>query len=234
MAAALTIALLVAFSVTVVRVASVAMRLTGLPDSIARFQCISALTGTGFTTSESEMIVNYPTRRRILVGLMVLGNFGLVSIGATLIVTFVRADASASAVTLQAGLIFAAIASILLLLTNKTLDRLLCGAIRHILIRTTALGQRRSHRLLQLDNGFSITAHTFAGPTATAIEKLPLNNPSLKVLAIHGDQTHQNDNLDEKFSVTPGDRLICYGSDHAQKTFEDALAILSARASSID
>ena len=55
------------------------MRLTGLAQNVATFQCISALSGTGFTTSESGMIVNYPVRRRILIVLMLFGNLGLVS-----------------------------------------------------------------------------------------------------------------------------------------------------------
>ncbi|HUT51477.1 MAG TPA: hypothetical protein VM325_19285 [Alphaproteobacteria bacterium] len=79
MAAALTIAVLFSFSFIVVRIAAVAMRITGLAENVARFQCVSALTGAGFTTTESEMIVNYPIRRRIIVALMVLGNMGLVS-----------------------------------------------------------------------------------------------------------------------------------------------------------
>ena len=52
------------------------MRLTGLAQNVATFQCISALSGTGFTTSESEKIVNYPVRRRILIVLMLFGNSG--------------------------------------------------------------------------------------------------------------------------------------------------------------
>ena len=94
MAAALTIAVLFTFSFVVVRIAAVAMRLTGLPEKVARFQCVSALTGAGFTTSESEMIVNYPVRRRLIVILMVLGNLGLVSTASTLIVSFVGGDSS--------------------------------------------------------------------------------------------------------------------------------------------
>lgn len=40
-------------------------RLTGLPDEKARFQVISLLTGTGFTTRESEMILSSRRRRRL-------------------------------------------------------------------------------------------------------------------------------------------------------------------------
>ena len=40
-------------------------RLTGLPAEKARFQVISLLTGTGFTTRESEMILSSRKRRRL-------------------------------------------------------------------------------------------------------------------------------------------------------------------------
>ena len=40
-------------------------RLTGLPADKARFQVISLLTGTGFTTRESEIILSSRSRRRL-------------------------------------------------------------------------------------------------------------------------------------------------------------------------
>ena len=40
-------------------------RLTGLPDERARFQVISLLTGTGYTTKESEIILSTRRRRRL-------------------------------------------------------------------------------------------------------------------------------------------------------------------------
>ena len=40
-------------------------RFTGLPDEKARFQVISLLTGCGFTTHESELLLTTKTRRRL-------------------------------------------------------------------------------------------------------------------------------------------------------------------------
>ena len=48
-------------------------RLTGLPDERARFQVISLLTGTGFTTRESEMILSTRRRRRLARATMLFG-----------------------------------------------------------------------------------------------------------------------------------------------------------------
>ena len=48
-------------------------RLTGLPAEKARFQVISLLTGTGFTTRESEMILSSRRRRRLARVTMLFG-----------------------------------------------------------------------------------------------------------------------------------------------------------------
>jgi len=48
-------------------------RLTGLPDEKARFQVISLLTGTGFTTRESEMVMTSRIRRRLARVTMLFG-----------------------------------------------------------------------------------------------------------------------------------------------------------------
>ena len=44
---------------------TVLFRFTGLPDEKARFQVISILTGCGFTTRESELLLSNSSRRRL-------------------------------------------------------------------------------------------------------------------------------------------------------------------------
>jgi hypothetical protein len=53
---------------------SLALEATGLDRPRARFQALSALTGTGFTTSQAELIVEHTKRRRIVTYLIFLGN----------------------------------------------------------------------------------------------------------------------------------------------------------------
>ena len=57
---------------------AIAFEITGLERSKARFQSLSALSGTGFTTSEAESIVNHPRRRRIATWLIFIGNTGII------------------------------------------------------------------------------------------------------------------------------------------------------------
>lgn len=52
---------------------TIIFRFTGLPDEKARFQVISLLTGCGFTTRESEMMINNRRRRRLARVTMLFG-----------------------------------------------------------------------------------------------------------------------------------------------------------------
>ncbi|MFC2161182.1 TrkA C-terminal domain-containing protein [Acidobacteriota bacterium] len=68
------------FSFLVVRAAGVALMMTGMEWKRARFQALSAFSGTGFTTKESESVINHPVRRKIVTWLMIFGNAGIVTV----------------------------------------------------------------------------------------------------------------------------------------------------------
>ncbi len=57
----------------IVEIAATALKLTGLDIHTARFQALSAITGTGFTTKETELIMNHHQRRGIVMALMIIG-----------------------------------------------------------------------------------------------------------------------------------------------------------------
>ncbi|MBI2832111.1 MAG: TrkA C-terminal domain-containing protein [Chloroflexi bacterium] len=67
-------------SFLVVRAASILLMMTGMDEQKARFQALSAFTGTGFTTREAENVVNHPQRRRIVMWLMTIGYAGIVTV----------------------------------------------------------------------------------------------------------------------------------------------------------
>ena len=56
----------------IIEVLSIALKMTGLELYRARFQVISLITHTGFTTRESELITQHPTRRRLASILMLV------------------------------------------------------------------------------------------------------------------------------------------------------------------
>lgn len=67
-------------SFLVVKADAVALMMTGMDEKRAKFQALSAFSGTGFTTKEAESVINNPKRRRIITWLMILGNAGIVTV----------------------------------------------------------------------------------------------------------------------------------------------------------
>jgi amino acid transporter len=57
---------------------SIALEATGMERPRARFQALSALTTSGFTTRESENVVGHPRRRLIVGWMMFLGSVGII------------------------------------------------------------------------------------------------------------------------------------------------------------
>ena len=73
---------------------TVFFRLIGLPEEKARFQVVSLLTGCGFTTRESEMILTTRSRRRLARITMLFGYIFNVTIVSALVNIFVSLKAS--------------------------------------------------------------------------------------------------------------------------------------------
>lgn len=63
----------------IIEVITVLFKLTGLSEEKARFQVISLLTGSGFTTKEAELITQHPSRRKLAQILMVIGYVGFLT-----------------------------------------------------------------------------------------------------------------------------------------------------------
>ena len=100
MIAILSLLFVVVISLLIVRIATVALTLTGLSKELARFQARSAFTGSGFTTKESEQVMQHPVRRRIIMLLMLLGNAGIVTVISSLFLSL-TSDSGGNDVTDQ-------------------------------------------------------------------------------------------------------------------------------------
>lgn len=72
-AAASLFAVLILLYIIISEVFTLLFRLIGLPEEKARFQVVSLLTGSGFTTRESEMIISTRRRRRLARVTMLFG-----------------------------------------------------------------------------------------------------------------------------------------------------------------
>jgi hypothetical protein len=134
-AAALTV---LGLSLVITRLATTAPTLTGLSCEAARFQARSAFAGTGFTTRETELVVDHPVRRRIIMLLMITRSAGVVTIIISLILSVGVTEGGPSRLSRLLWLI-AGVAALLLLSRSRLVDCVLNRLIEVALRRWTDL-----------------------------------------------------------------------------------------------
>lgn len=151
------ISLLIVLAVVLLvgRLATIALTVTGMPREIAKFQARSALTGAGFTTTESESIVTHPARRRIIMMLMLTGSIGGATAIAALISGFVGVsgfgDGLRRAVVLLAGLCVG-----LLVTRTRWFDRVMSRLFAGVIKRVTDVDLRDYAGLLRLSGEYGV------------------------------------------------------------------------------
>ena len=154
MVAISSLLLIVALSLLVTRVATVILVASGMSKSSARFQARSAFTGAGFTTSESERVVDHPLRRKVIMTLMLLGNAGIVASAGSLILGFRHGGLGShwqQILELGVGLL-----ALIFLSRSQAVDRRLTRLIGRFLHQHTDLAGRDLGGLLQLAGDYSI------------------------------------------------------------------------------
>ena len=214
MAGALTLMLLLAVSLTIVRSAGVALRLTGLPQDVARFQAISALTGAGYTTSESETTMRHPVRRRILMLLMLTGHLGVVTLASTVILAVTLANGVAGTFGQVIALIFA-VGIVYLLAASETLDRLMCSLIERAMLRWDLIHEQPETVFYVHSNGRVLAEHLVGIDTT-----LPRETSHARILTLNDDPFAYSSAKGEGVSLKRGDRVLYIGD----RSEHDALA----------
>nr|WP_285876766.1 TrkA C-terminal domain-containing protein [Fictibacillus phosphorivorans] len=91
---------------------------TGLKKEIARFQVISMFTATGFTTGESELILEHPIRRRLSTFLILFGAFSL-----AVVISAISSMLSDEFRSIELGIIILVLIGLYLILTIPKLKR---------------------------------------------------------------------------------------------------------------
>jgi len=150
------VVVIIVISAFIVKIAAVALNLTGLDSKRALFQSISAFTGTGFTTSDAELVVHHDIRRRIVMVLMVLGNAGLVSVISTLMLSFFKGGMMLTPVLLNIIIILTAILVMIQVSRNKVLTRNLTKRIQARLMKTPTFTRKHVEEILRLAKGYGI------------------------------------------------------------------------------
>lgn len=223
MGAAISLLVVLTLSVFIARIGAVALRQTGLAEGAAKFQALSAISGTGFTTKEAESVVNYPVRRRIVMFLMVVGNLGIVTVMATVVVSFVNIGDDVSAIAAQLAWLAVVLGFIWFLILNGRAERWMCDLIGRALVSTTLLGKQHYICLLQTSDGYSVCQH----PVATAwldetqaVNLTLLQDLNLQLLSAHAVTGEIVGGFESTASLNPGDSLIVYGPDAGHNELE--------------
>ncbi|RKY36642.1 MAG: potassium transporter TrkA [Candidatus Omnitrophota bacterium] len=213
--------IIISISIIVVRIGAIALELTGLSSEIATFQAQSAFSGVGFTTAESEVIVNHPVRRKIIRILILLGSVGITSSIATLILTFVgqsRESALLRGIILVLGLVV-----IYIFARSKIVYNLMKRVIIKSLGRWTTLRIFDYEQILGLSRGYSICRIVVKEESWLSNRKLKdlkLNLEGILVLAIFrkiDDEEKVMGAPKGDTEILAGDVLMCYGREEALK-----------------
>ena len=214
MIAIVSLLAVITVSIVITRVATVMLTATGLSRDIARFQARSAFSGAGFTTNESESVVNHPVRRRIVLQLMLLGAAGVVTSLTSLLLSFTDATGGQTArriVVLLAGLV-----ALRLLAGSRVVDRALTRVTEWALRRYTRLNVRDYDKLLHISDEFTVAEiepEDGDWLIGRRLEELRLRDEGLVVLGIYRRDGSYLGVPAGPTAVEPGDRLVVYGED---------------------
>lgn len=186
MTAVLSLLVVVLVSMLIARVATVALVATGLSRESAAFQARSALTGAGFTTSESESVVTHPVRRRIVMWLMLAGSAGVAAVVGSVVLAFVG-PAEVGPWWLRFVVLAIGIAALWLLGTSRWVDRVIAAGTKWALRRFTRLDVRDYAGVLHVGRDYVVTeldvrdGHWISG---RSLEELALRREGVIVLGV--------------------------------------------------
>jgi amino acid transporter len=188
-------------------VGSIALETTGMERSKARFQALSALSGTGFTTREAESIVNHPKRRRIASWLIFLGSVGIIAF-ILIMILYLRAGLAAPSAA-HIIIIIASILVFLLLLWTGIINRLTNAIVKLLHKAPAYITEEFLHQL----GDYGIARIRISGTQATGgltLGDTEFKERNILVLAIErGERVISRPENEE--SVQTGDYLLCYG-----------------------
>ena len=219
----ISLLIVLTLSILITRVATIALSHTGLSAETARFQARSAFTGVGFTTSESEKVVNHPVRRRILITLMLLGNAGIVTAVSSLILTFISKSES-STLTLKIVVLISGIVILWIVAQSQWVDKHLSRIIDKALKQYTRLEIKDYARLLQLAGEYQVSELYVSSEDWIAqkeLQELKLRDEGIVVLGIHrNDGTYLGTPKGDTI-LLPEDTLILYGRTSALQLLDE-------------
>ncbi len=210
-----------------VEILSVVLKMTGLDLSKARFQVISIITHTGFTTRESELIAQHSARRKIASWLMIVSYVAQV----TIISLFVNILTQNEKQLLSLGiLLLAAVVFVMVLTRTKYVYSKFNRLVEKMLSKRITKQKRRSiDSILKVSPGYGV--YEFVLDDDNPYCNLSLNDAKLNHMQIHVLKVERGakavDFPDAEFVLQQGDKLVLYGN--TESVTQIALGNLDAK-----
>jgi hypothetical protein len=195
----------------VIEISSSLLQLTGLKPDIARYQAISMLTGTGFTTDESKLIIDHPVRRKISEFLILFGAFSLAVIISS-ISSILSNDFRIPTLAVICGLL----GLLLLILKTPFIKERLTSKMKREIKGHFAFAELPIRDALYFSESDTVTKlivlEDFQYKNRPLKEMLRFNEDIHVLLIIRGEQAVRQ-NLYETV-LQEGDQIVLYGNKH--------------------
>lgn len=213
-----TFLIVAVITVAFTKLATGALIATGMPPELAAFQARSAFSGAGFTTRETENVVNQPVRRKIIGTTMLVGSLGTPTLVVTVLVGLIApgpGSTTSRVLVIASGLFLIGMA-----ILNKPVQRWLSGVGHRYIERhlIPALGDERQE-LLVLSDDFAIQSVRLSSSVAEArsLRGLAHALPGVTVLAVRKGSEFVGEPPAD-IDLLEGDELILYGRRDAGVT----------------
>ncbi|WP_088009158.1 hypothetical protein [Indiicoccus explosivorum] len=206
----------------VIEIAVLLFRATGLEKEVARFQAISMLTGTGYTTDESALVIDHPIRRRISAVMILFGYFSLAVIISS-IASLLSNDMRIGALSVGIAVLF----TILIVFRSKRMMRVLQKRFEHDMDAQFNLEDWPLKEILALGEGDAVMVVDIEEGSkyeGFPCRKLIEGEEYMNLLFIErGDHVVRKSLWEEKLRA--GDKVMVFGDESAiRRKFEGALS----------
>ncbi|MFA5928372.1 MAG: TrkA C-terminal domain-containing protein [Candidatus Margulisiibacteriota bacterium] len=192
-------------------IATVLLTFTGLDRDTAKFQAISALTGTGFTTREAEQMLENRQRRQIISALMIIGQAGVI-----LLIAGVFHQYQNNIFTINLLWYLAVIYVIYKIVTSQKFSFWFRKWLESLLTKSGKLKKRRIEELLKLDDGFGVAeldVGIHSEYDGKNIASLGFREMDILILSVErGGKVWSLPKSD--YVIEKGDVLTCYAKLH--------------------
>jgi hypothetical protein len=205
--------LLVIFvSFLIVRAAAIALMMTGMDEKRAKFQALSAFSGTGFTTKEAEYVINHPKRRRIITWLMIMGNAGIVTVIVTATSSLVRSGGYQ--LPMYILLLAVGIFIIYRIVTNRGFIRRWEGFIEDKFVQSRTFEEDVTEDLLHFIEGYGLVRIIVAEDSPLAGSSLAEHKLTERDILVLGIERGKNWIPIPKATeiIEDGDKVVAYGA----------------------